>query len=117
MKPFKFLQIIRKPESFLSFIKLKNPQNRDRYLQVMWEERLPNFDDSDVLRFEGNIYEFYCKMGPGTQFGVQRTPTIYEIYKKQQGYFDRSLIFSENILRSSFFISRRAKLTILYKIT
>ena len=113
---FKFLQIVKEPQSFISFIKLKDSWNRDKYQQVIWEERTPDHDNSNVLTFEGNIYEFYTIMGPRSQFGVQRTPIIYEIYKKQQGYFDRSLTFHDNILRNSFFISRRAKLTILYRI-
>ena len=116
MKPFKFLQIIKKPQSFLSFIKLKDIHNRDKYLQVKWEERTPYHDDGDCLRFEGNILDFYNAMGPFRFHGTAVTPIIYEIYKKQQGYFNRSLAYNDPILRNSFFISRRAKLTILYKI-
>ena len=116
MKSFKFFQKIKNPESFLSFIKLKNMMNRDKYLQVRWQERTPDDDGSDCLRFEGNILDFYNIMGPFNIRGTAINPTIYEIYKKQQGYFDRSLTYHDNILRNSFFISRRAKLTILYKI-
>lgn len=116
MKDFKFFQKIREPQSFLSFIKLKDRFNRDKYLQVKWEERTAEHDNSNVLTFQGNILEFYNMMGPFRVHRTAFTPTIYEIYKKQQGYFDRSLIYRDPILRNSFFISRSAKLTILYKI-
>ena len=116
MKDFKFFQKIRKAQSFLSFIKLKDIHNRDKYLQVKWMERISDTEDPNCLRFEGNILEFYTAMGPFRFHGTAVTPIIYEIYKKQQGYFNRSLTYHEPILRTSFFISRKAKLTILYKI-
>jgi hypothetical protein len=106
LKEFKFLRIIKKPRTSVGMVKLKEEFNRDKYLIFIWSE-YPEYPlDTNVTEFRGNILQFY-NLTRGS------SPTIYEIYKKESGYFDRSMVFG-NRDRFPEFIRRKAKLKIIY---
>jgi hypothetical protein len=106
MKEFKFLQIIKKPRRSIGLTKLKEEFNRNRHLIFIWSEYPFDGDDSNLIEFNGNILEFY-------NLTKHSTPVIYEIYKKETGYFDRSMVYG-NRDRFPEFIRRKAKLKIIY---
>jgi len=108
MKPFKFLQIKKKPRQSIGMVELKEEFNRNKHLIFIWSE-YPNYPcDDDLLEFEGNILQFY-NLTRGS------TPTIYEIYIKESGYFDSCIVFNLRHVLSKF-IRRKAKLKIIYSL-
>ena len=111
IKEFKFLGIIKEPRISVDSVKLKDKFNRNKDMLFMWSEFPYDGDDSRLLEFNGNILEFYNLLKCGT---LMRTiPIIYEIFKKESGYFDRSMVYS-NRSRFPEFIRRKAKLKIIY---
>lgn len=106
LKEFKFLRIIKKPRTTVDMVKLKEEFNRDKYLIFIWSEYPEYPYDDNLIEFNGNILQFY-NLTRGT------TPLIYEMYKKESGYFDRSMVFG-NRDRFPEFIRRKAKLKIIY---
>jgi hypothetical protein len=111
IKDFKFLRVIKKPRQSVSYMKLKNQFNRNKIITFLWSEYPEYPYDSNLLEFNGNILEFYNLLGGG----LYSSPTIYEIYKKESGYFDMSIVFN---VRDGFqkFIRRKAKLKIIYSL-
>jgi len=109
IKTFKFLQKIKKPRQSVGMVKLKEEFNRNKYMIFIWSE-YPHYpfdeDNSNLIRFEGNILQFY-NLTRGS------SPTIYEIFKRETGFFDRSMVYG-NRDRFPEFIRRKAKLTIIY---
>ncbi len=108
IKDFKFLRIIKKPRESVGMVKLKEEFNRNKHLIFMWSEYPEYPYDNNLIEFNGNILQFY-NLTRGT------TPTIFEIYKKESGYFDRSMVFG-NRDRFPEFIRRKAKLKIIYSL-
>jgi hypothetical protein len=108
MKEFKFLQISKKPRKSISLFELKNQFNRNQHLVFIWSEYPYDGDDSNLLEFNGNILEFY-NLTRGT------TPTLYEIFIKETGYFDSCIVFNMRQVASRF-IRRKAKLKIIYSL-
>jgi len=106
IKEFKFLQKIKEPRKSVGMVKLKEEFNRNKNLIFLWSEYPYDGDDSNLIRFEGNILEFY-NLTRGS------SPTIYEMQIKETGYFDRSMVYG-NRDRFPEFIRRKAKLTIIY---
>jgi len=106
LKNFKFLQILKKPRKSIGMIKLKEEFNRNKHLIFIWSEYPTDGDDSNLLEFTGNILEFY-------NFTRGNSPTIYEIYIKETGYFDLCIVFNRRQLLQKF-IRRKAKLKIIY---
>ena len=106
MKDFKFLQKIKEPRKSVGMVKLKEEFNRNKNLIFLWSEYPYDGDDSNLIRFEGNILEFY-NLTRGS------SPTIYEMQIKETGYFDSCIVFNLRHVLSKF-IRRKAKLTIIY---
>jgi hypothetical protein len=106
MRDFKFLRIIKKPRTSVGMVKLKEEFNRNKHLIFIWSEYPYDGDDSNLISFEGNILQFY-NLTRGS------SPTIYEMFKEESGYFDRIMVFG-NRDRFPEFIRRKAKLKIIY---
>jgi hypothetical protein len=106
IKEFKFLQKIREPRKSVGVVKLKEEFNRNKHLIFLWSEYPYDGDDSNLITFEGNILQFY-------NLTRGNSPTIYEIYIKEPGYFDSCIVFNLRHVLSKF-IRRKAKLTIIY---
>ena len=108
MREFKFLQKIKEPRKSVGMVKLKEEFNRNKHLIFLWSEYPYYPYDDNLLEFDGNILQFY-NLTRGS------SPTIYEIYKKETGYFDRSMVYG-NRDRFPEFIRRKAKLKIIYSV-
>ncbi len=108
LKDFKFLRIIKKPRTSVGMVELKEEFNRNKHLIFMWSEYPEYPYDNNLIEFNGNILQFY-NLTRGT------TPTIFEIYKKESGYFDLCVVFNIRQLLQKF-IRRSAKLKIIYSL-